>query len=77
MKEKDYPHLDITFIPSLILDMAKLNKDPFYQANSLIRRKCHGQMNNCLAAKSDNYIKDLLESYRTLITRQLDLEKNF
>lgn len=62
----NYPELDITFIPGLILDMAKLNNDPFYKANSLIRKNCNGQITNC--KKDDD---KLLESYKSLIVKQL------
>ncbi|NRB10960.1 MAG: sulfatase-like hydrolase/transferase [Rickettsiaceae bacterium] len=65
----DYNSLDITFIPSLILDMAKLNNDQFYLANSFIRRKCNGNMANC-SGKNDN-LDNLLESYKSLIVKQL------
>ena len=62
----NYPELDITFIPGLILDMAKLNNDPFYKANSLIRKNCNGQITHC--NKDDD---KLLESYKSLIVKQL------
>lgn len=62
----NYPELDITFIPGLILDMAKLNNDPFYKANSLIRKNCNGQITHC--KKDDD---KLLESYKSLIVKQL------
>lgn len=62
----NYPELDITFIPGLILDMAKLNNDPFYKANSLMRKNCNGQITHC---KKDN--DKLLESYESLIAKQL------
>lgn len=62
----NYPELDITFIPGLILDMAKLNNDPFYKANSLMRKNCNGQITHC--KKDDD---KLLESYKSLIVKQL------
>ena len=63
-KEK-YPALDISFIPSLLLDMAELNNNPFYMAGSYIRKNSGGQ--------SDKYTGDskFLESYKTLIVKQL------
>lgn len=60
-----YPELDITFIPGLLLDLAKLNNNVFYKASSFIRKNCNGQMTNC---KEND---DLLESYKTLIVKQL------
>ncbi len=64
-----YPSLDIHFIPGLILDMAKLNNNTFYKANSLIREKCAGQLENC---KNENQkINQIVESYKTLIVKQL------
>lgn len=62
----NYPELDITFIPGLILDMAKLNNDPFYKASSLMRKNCNGQITHC--KKDDD---KLLESYKSLIVKQL------
>jgi len=64
--DSKYPALDITFIPGLLLDIAKLNNNSFYKANSIIRKNCNGQMANC---KETN---KLLESYKSLIVKQLD-----
>ncbi|MCF8494164.1 MAG: sulfatase-like hydrolase/transferase [Rickettsiaceae bacterium] len=64
--ESKYPALDITFIPGLLLDIAKINNNSFYKANSFIRKNCHGQIAGC----TEN-IK-LLESYKSLIVKQLD-----
>ncbi len=62
----NYPFLDITFIPGLVLDMAKLNSQSFYQANSLMRKKCNGQIELCKTKHND-----LSESYQSLIIKQL------
>ncbi|RTK93962.1 MAG: hypothetical protein EKK61_00265 [Rickettsiales bacterium] len=69
IKDKtQYSSLDITFIPGLVLDMAKLNNNNFYQANSLMRKKCDGEISNC----NNNDHNDLiLESYKSLIVKQL------
>ncbi len=64
--DSKYPALDITFIPGLLLDLAKLNNNPFYKANSLMRKNCNGQITHC---KKDN--DKLLESYKSLIVKQL------
>ena len=69
LKDKtQYSSLDITFIPGLVLDMAKLNNNNFYQANSLIRKKCNGEISNC---KNNNHDDLILESYKSLIVKQL------
>jgi len=65
----NYTSLDITFIPSLILDMAGLNHNEFYKASSLIRKNCNGQINTC--ANKNKNIDNMLESYKTLISKQL------
>jgi phosphoglycerol transferase MdoB-like AlkP superfamily enzyme len=68
----NYPILDITFIPGLVLDIAGLNQDNFYRANSLIRRKCSGVLDKCKIGAGEQQI---LESYKTLMTEQLELPK--
>ena len=65
MKGSKYPLLDITFIPGLILDLAGINEDELYIANSSIRKACRGDYINC---KGD--VK-LLESYKSLLIKQL------
>ncbi len=69
LDEKKYKSLDIHFIPGLILDMANLNNNDFYQASSIIRKNCNGQLSNCIE-KSKN-IDELLESYKSLTIEQL------
>ncbi len=63
--DSKYPELDITFIPGLLLDLATLNNNSFYKANSFIRKNCNGQITNC--KENDK----LLESYKSLIIKQL------
>jgi phosphoglycerol transferase MdoB-like AlkP superfamily enzyme len=64
-----YPSLDISFIPGLVLDMAKLNGDKFYKANSMMRKKCNGNLDSC---KGQNQETDkLVESYKSLTVEQL------
>lgn len=60
-----YESLDITFISGLVLDMSGLNNNSFYQANSFMRKKCHGQLSVCKEMNDD-----ITESYRSLITKQ-------
>ena len=70
IKDKSkYPSLDIAFIPGLVLDMAELNGDTFYKANSIMRKKCKGIMSSCNGQNED--ADNMLESYKSLIVRQL------
>ena len=64
-----YPSLDIEFIPGLLLDMAGLNGDTFYKANSIMRKKCKGIISLCHGQNKDT--DDMLESYKSLIVKQL------
>jgi phosphoglycerol transferase MdoB-like AlkP superfamily enzyme len=65
----DYPVLDIAFLGALTLDIAGVPKDPFYQANTLLRERCKGRYLDCkdtnmVASYHDyvfNKIKDLRE----------------
>lgn len=66
-----YSHLDITFLPSLILDMSNLNNDKFYKAGGVIRKKCNGQLSECKKSSKEE-VKDLYESYKSLISKQLE-----
>lgn len=43
----DYPVLDIAFLGSLLLDVAGVPKDAFYQANALLRERCKGRYLDC------------------------------
>lgn len=43
----DYPVLDIAFLGSLLLDVAGVPKDPFFQANTLLRERCKGRYLDC------------------------------
>ena len=56
--------MDLSFAPSLILDMAGVKKDAFFQANALMRERCDGFYLNC-----DK--KDILDSYHNYIFYQL------
>jgi hypothetical protein len=42
-----YETLDITYLGSLLLDVAGVPKDAFYQANALLRERCAGRYLNC------------------------------
>jgi hypothetical protein len=56
----DYPVLDISFLGSLVLDVAGVPKDEYYQANTLPRERCKGRYLDCkdtkLVASYHDYI---------------------
>ncbi|MDC0864613.1 sulfatase-like hydrolase/transferase [Rickettsiaceae bacterium] len=64
-----YSSLDITFIPSLILDMTRLNDNNFYKASSMVRKRCKGEISRC--NNQGKITNDILESYKTLAIKQL------
>ncbi len=64
-----YSALDISFIPGLVLDMAGLNFNDFYKANSMMRKKCNGVISECSGQNEDT--DRLLESYKSLTVQQL------
>ncbi|MBO9662939.1 LTA synthase family protein [Dokdonella sp.] len=47
----DYPVLDIAFLGSLLLDVAGVPKDEFFQANTLLRERCKGRYVDCKDAR--------------------------
>ena len=63
-----YPVLDISYFPSIILDIIGKNNSEFYKASSFIRKQCNGLLLEC----GDGEEK-LLESYKALMTEQLQL----
>jgi len=56
--------MDLSFAPSLILDVAGVKKDTFFQANALMRERCGGFYLNC--SKSE-----ILDSYQNYVFYQL------
>ena len=56
--------MDLSFAPSLILDMAGVKKDAFFQANALMRERCDGFYLNCVK-------KPVLDSYQNYVFYQL------
>jgi phosphoglycerol transferase MdoB-like AlkP superfamily enzyme len=56
--------MDLSFAPSLILDMAGVKKDVFFEANALMRERCAGFYLNCEK-------KQILDSYQNYIFHQL------
>jgi len=61
-----YPALDISFAGGLILDIAGVSKDAFFQANALMRERCQGRYLDCpnkpLLDSYDNYVFDKLHA---------------
>lgn len=46
-KKVDFDVLDIIYLGSLLLDVADLRKDDFYEANALLRDRCQGRYFDC------------------------------
>lgn len=57
--------LDITLLPSAILDLIGQNNSDFFKSSSVIRKECEGRISNCKKL-------NLLESYKSLILQQID-----
>jgi phosphoglycerol transferase MdoB-like AlkP superfamily enzyme len=62
--EYAYPVFDLSFGGGLILDVAGVPKDDFFQANALLRERCHGQYLDCKD-------KPLLDSYHNYVFQHL------
>jgi phosphoglycerol transferase MdoB-like AlkP superfamily enzyme len=62
--EYAYPALDISFAGALILDIAGVTKDVFFQANALLRERCHGMYLDCKD-------KRVLDSYQNHVFQKL------
>lgn len=56
--------MDLSFAPSLILDVAGVKKDAFFQANALMRERCDGFYLNCKK-------QGVLDSYQNYVFYQL------
>jgi hypothetical protein len=55
-KKFDLPVLDIIYLGSLLLDVADLRKNDFYEANTLLRDRCNGRYFDCPVPKlQDSY----------------------
>ncbi|MEO7063916.1 MAG: LTA synthase family protein [Dokdonella sp.] len=61
----DYPVIDIAFLGSLLLDVAGIPKDDFYQANTLLRERCNGRYLDCTDTK-------MVTSYHDYVFTKLD-----
>ena len=52
----NYPIMDIIYLGALLLDVADLRKDDFYEANTLLRDRCQGRYFDCPVPKlRDSY----------------------
>jgi len=64
----DYPVLDIAFLGALVLDVAGVPKDAFYQANTLLRERCKGHYLDCkdmnIVASYHDYVFNKLKDLR-------------
>lgn len=65
---RSYETLDITYLGSLLLDVAGVPKDAFYQANALLRERCAGRYLNCkdkpLLGSYHHYLFNTLKDLR-------------
>lgn len=68
-KKVDFELLDIIYLGSLLLDVADLRKDDFYEANTLLRDRCQGRYFDCTDPK-------MLESYHDYVYGQLGALKD-
>ncbi len=59
-REYSYPTLDLSLAGALILDVAGIKKDEFFQANALLRERCDGAYVDCRK-------KPLIDSYHQFI----------
>jgi phosphoglycerol transferase MdoB-like AlkP superfamily enzyme len=64
----DYPVLDIAFLGALVLDVAGVPKDAFYQANTLLRERCKGRYLDCkdtnMVASYHDYVFNTIRDLR-------------
>jgi len=62
-REYSYPTLDLSLAGALILDIAGVKKDAFFQANALLRERCQGAYVDCMN-------KPLVDAYHRFIFQQ-------
>jgi phosphoglycerol transferase MdoB-like AlkP superfamily enzyme len=60
----EYPALDLSLVASLILDVAGVKKDAFFQASALLRERCNGAYIDCKD-------KPLVDSYNNYIFQRV------
>lgn len=68
-KKVDFDVLDIIYLGSLLLDVADLRKDDFYEANALLRDRCQGRYFDCPD-------RTLLDSYHAYVYGKLGAIKD-
>ena len=64
----DYPVLDIAFLGALVLDVAGVPKDAFYQANTRLMERCKGRYLDCkdtnMVASYHDYVFNTIRDLR-------------
>ena len=64
----DYPVLDIAFLGALVLDIAGVPKDAFYQANTRLMERCKGRYLDCgdtnMVASYHDYVFNTIRDLR-------------
>jgi hypothetical protein len=65
----DYPVLDIIYLGGVLLDVADLRRNDYYEANTLLRERCKGRYFDCATPK-------LLDSYHAYIFEKLHALKD-
>jgi phosphoglycerol transferase MdoB-like AlkP superfamily enzyme len=63
-REYSYAALDLSFAGALILDVAGVPKDALFQANALLRERCHGAYLDCKDQR-------MLDSYHNYVFHEL------
>jgi phosphoglycerol transferase MdoB-like AlkP superfamily enzyme len=63
-RQYTFPALDLSFTGSLILDIAGVKKDEFFQASALLRERCDGAYIDCKD-------KSLVDSYHNYIFQRV------
>jgi phosphoglycerol transferase MdoB-like AlkP superfamily enzyme len=65
----DYPVLDIIYLGGVLLDVADLRRNDYYEANTLLRERCKGRYFDCAKPK-------LLDSYHAYVFETLHALKD-
>jgi hypothetical protein len=59
--------LDLAFLGGLLLDVAKLPKNAYFEANTRLRERCHGRFEDCPEADArtsfEAYVFDTLKAF--------------
>jgi hypothetical protein len=65
-----YENLDISLLAGLILDLANINYNQFFKANSFMRNMCNGVLNDYQSLNVEH--RALFESYKAFSIDQFD-----